>query len=354
MNVELGIIEGFYGKPWSWVERADAVTALAPHGYRFFLYAPKDDQFLRKRWRERHPDHELAALATLGAACRKRGVRLGLGLSPYELYRDFNAPARQALAAKLKSLDETGADDLAILFDDMRGDRTDLARQQAEIVEFVASRTGASRLIVCPTYYTDDPSLDHFFGPRPQGYLRELGGLLDKAIAIQWTGPKVCSLEFSPEHLERVTEQMGRKPFLWDNYPVNDGARMSRYLHLRAFTGRPAAIGRHISAHGVNPASQPMLSRIPAMTLSMSYSDGSAYDERAAFRKAARAILGEALADAVEQDLPAFQDQGLDKLGAQRPALRERYAGFDHPGAREIVAWLDGAYAVAGETAPTA
>jgi hyaluronoglucosaminidase len=33
--VELGIIEGYYGKPWTWAERADTIAFLAPHGYRF-------------------------------------------------------------------------------------------------------------------------------------------------------------------------------------------------------------------------------------------------------------------------------------------------------------------------------
>jgi len=150
-----------------------------------------------------------------------------------------------------------------------------------------------------------------------------------------------------------VAEEIGRKPFLWDNYPVNDGPRMSKFLHLRAFTGRPAAIGRHISAHGVNPASQSVLSLIAAMTLSLSYAGGPAYDAHAAFRKAARAVLGDALAELVEQDLPAFQDRGLDRLGAERAALRERYAGVDHPAAREIVAWLDGVYSVGPHTVPT-
>ena len=50
--------------------------------------------------------------------------------------------------------------------------------------------------------------------------------------------------------------------------------RMSQHLHLRAFTGRPAAIGQHLAAHGINPASQPVLSRIPALTLAESYAHG--------------------------------------------------------------------------------
>ena len=50
MIPELGIIEGFFGRPWSWTERADAVRFLRPHGYSFYLYAPKADSWLRRRW----------------------------------------------------------------------------------------------------------------------------------------------------------------------------------------------------------------------------------------------------------------------------------------------------------------
>ena len=108
-----------------------------------------------------------------------------------------------------------------------------------------------------------------------------------------WTGEEVCAREYSPGHLARVADQLGRKPFLWDNYPVNDGARMSQHLHLRGFTGRPAAIGDHLAAHGINLASQPVLSRIPALTLAESYATGDGYEYGAAFERAARAVLGD-------------------------------------------------------------
>jgi hypothetical protein len=48
----------------------------------------------------------------------------------------------------------------------------------------------------------------------------------------------------------------------------------------------------------------------------------------------------------LEEDLYALQDLGLDRLGEERQRLRERYARLGHPMAREIVRWLDGAYAV--------
>jgi hyaluronoglucosaminidase len=235
----------------------------------------------------------------------------------------------------------------------MRGDEPDLADRQIEIVEWAAGRTGADRVIVCPTYYSDDPVLDRVFGARPTGYLERLGEGLDPGIQLFWTGEEVVSREFSTAHLQRVGEQLGRKPFLWDNYPVNDGQRMSQYLHLRAFTGRPAAVRDHVAAHGVNPALQPTLSRIPALTLVESYRRGADYAYGEAFRRAAAAVLGYDLARLVWEDLLTLQDVGLDRLGEREGPLRDRYGSLEHPAAREIMAWLNGEYRITDEIVQT-
>ncbi|MEQ8949285.1 beta-N-acetylglucosaminidase domain-containing protein [Parvibaculum sp.] len=354
MTPELGTIEGFYGRPWDWEARAAHVTALAPHGYGFYLYAPKADAFLRRRWSEPHPESESGHLAALAAHCRREGVRFGVGLSPYELYLGFDEATREALARKLHELDEIGIDDLAILFDDMRGDLPGLAEKQIEIVDFAAERSKAGRLIVCPSYYTDDPILDRVFGERPANYLETLGSVLDPSIEIFWTGPRVCSKEITADHLVRVGETLKRKPFIWDNYPVNDGQRMSPFLHLRGFTGRGPDIGDWISAHGVNPAAQPWLSRIPMLTLEAVYMEDTGYDADAAFRAAAEAVAGPELARLIEADLELLQDKGLDGLSEKEPAaLRDRYAAVDHPCAREVIQWLDGHWRITNETVLT-
>ena len=345
MTPELGLIEGFFGLPWSWEERRDTMRFLAPHGYRFYLYAPKADAYLRRDWQAPHPQEEMAALSGFAADCRAAGVRFGIGLTPFELHLHDGDGWQAPLAAKLRMLDEAGADDLAILFDDMRGDVPDLAARQAAIVHFAAERSGATRILTCPSYYSDDPILDLAFGRRPDGYLKDLGRLLDPAIEIMWTGEEVCSSEITPGHLARVAETLRRKPFLWDNYPVNDGARMSQHLHLRAFTGR-RGIGGHVSGHGINPASQAVLSRIPALTLAESYKAGDAYQYGAAFDRAAETVLGAELARRLRLDLLTLQDRGKDRLGDRLHTLRTRYAAYDHQAAREIVAWLDGKWDV--------
>lgn len=353
MDTELGLIEGYYGRQWSWLEREESVAALAPHGYRFFLYAPKPDPYLRRRWQEPHPEESVRALARLGGVCREHDVRFGIGLSPYEAYLDFDSAAREALTRKLTFFDELGVHDVALLFDDMRGDVPDLAERQLEIVRFALERTGAPRVIVCPSYYSDDPVLDRVFGGRPPDYLRRLGQGLDPAVEIFWTGEEVVSREYSVAHLDRVAGELRRRPFLWDNYPVNDGQRMSQYLHLRAFTGRPAAIASHIAGHGINVALQPTLNRVPALTLPMSYERGPAYAYGAAFEEAAKQVLGDELGAMLRDDLLTLQDVGLDRLGEKEARLRERWQDVDHPAAREIVAWLDGEYRITDEIVHT-
>lgn len=353
LKPELGIIEGFYGKPWSWSDRKESVSFLAPYGYRFYMYAPKADVFLRRRWQESHPDAYAKEMESFAAHCRDTGVRFGVGLSPYELFNSFDDESRTALSKKLAFFDSIGAEDVAILFDDMRGDVPDLAKKQIEIIHWVAERTRASRVITCPSYYSDDPILDRVFGQRPEGYLEELGNDLQLDIEIFWTGEEVISRQFSPGHLKRVTALLQRKPFLWDNYPVNDGQRMSQYLHLRGFTGRPAASANHIAAHGINPALQSTLGRIPAMTLSDSYRLGDDYQYAEAFKHACHEVLGSELGELVREDLLTLQDIGLDRLADKEAVLRSRYSGIDHPGAREIIAWLDGEYRITDEIVQT-
>jgi hypothetical protein len=343
MVLELGVIEGYFGRPWSHEDRKQVVTGLRDLGYCFFHYAPKADAYLRRRWRDPHPSAALGELAELSSHCRRLGLRFGVGLSPYELYRDFSNSAKADFAAKILALDEVGLDDLAILFDDMRGDVPDLAAREAEIVHTALEATRATRVVMCPTYYSDDRMLDVVFGERPAGYLDDLGSRLDPRVGVYWTGEEICSRQFSAGHLARVAEALRRKPTLWDNYPVNDGPCMSRFLHLRGFTGRPSVIGTHIAGHAINPALQPHLSLIPAATLAASYRDGAAYCYMSAFRTAARTLAGADLADMLERDLHALQDRGLDQLGEDCDLLRQRYATVDRPIAAEVVRWLDGA-----------
>lgn len=351
--MDLGIVEGYFGPAWSWAARTETMQFLAGHGFRRFIYAPKADPYLRRRWRERYPEAELAHIAAFADTCRAAGVRFGIGLTPFEAHLGDEADAFAALAVKLDELGAVGIDDFALLFDDMKGDLPDLAARQLRMTAFCAESMRAGRLIMCPSYYSDDPILDRVFGQRPANYLSDLGRGLDPAIDVFWTGTKVCSTSYDIADMERIAEEMRRKPFLWDNYPVNDGPRMSKHLHLRAFTGRPASLADVCAGHAINPALQPQLTRIPAATLAASYRLGSRYDAEAAFAATAETVLGTELATLMIADAPALQDLGLDAPEVQRHSWQARYGAIAHPAAQEIVCWLDGAYGVSAELVQT-
>ncbi len=337
MQSRTGVIEGFFGREWTWQERADYAAFLAQHGYSYYIYAPKGDRHLRQDWSLPWPAETAEQVRGLRQAYKAAGVEFGVGLSPFDVQQNYNDQARTDLMKKVEELNGYELDILCVLFDDMKGDVPNLAQTQADIVHRLAEKTNASHLICCPSYYSTDPVLERVFGKMPENYLEDLGRLLDPSVDIFWTGPLVCSVDYPREHLKETAQLLGRKPFLWDNYPVNDGAKKCNHLHLKAFRAHP--IADLIAGHAVNPMNQPWLSRLPLSTLRASYGDD--YRPEAAWSQSLEQVG--ALGSALEQDLERFHDQGL--LEIDTASLAKKYRDQpDSPYRKEILEWLEGGY----------
>jgi len=333
----LGVVEGFYGKPWEWSERRAYAAYLRDLGLNTFLYAPKSDAFLRKRWRESWPTSERQQLEQTAREYQRCGLRWGVGLSPYALYASYSAEAKQALRDKVREIEDTGCSLLALLFDDMPGNAAGLAAMQAEIVADVCHWRNIGSVLLCPTYYSLDAALEKHFGPRPPDYWAELGRLVDPQVQIFWTGNKVVSRTISSEDLAAISAQFRRRPLLWDNYPVNDGAAMVEYLHLAPLAGRSTDLAAATSGHLCNPMNQPRLSRYPLGGLATLY--GGAAPSLAS-------LYSSRLARLLSRDCTRFQYEGLGKLDQyEREILVAEYSACDDPAAREVVDWLNGRYA---------
>jgi hyaluronoglucosaminidase len=341
----LGVVEGFFGRQWSWQARQDYAQFLATQGCNSYIYAPKNDVWLRKQWQVPFPQPHLDALRALRDRYRLHAVDFGIGLSPFELYKDFSQQKRDLLQLKLQQIDALAPDTLCILFDDMMGDLQDLAAAQLAIMDFVMTHSSAKRFAICPTYYSDDPLLTRYFGEQPEHYLEDIGRNLDADVEVFWTGPKVISTAYPADHLREVADRLCRKPLLWDNYPVNDAKRLTSFLHLRPFTGRDSELRELVSGHIANPMNQPCLSQLPLHTLSAVYTQQQATPEHL-FVAACNALCPPALAQALLQDAELFQVAGLDSFDAfTRERLLRKYGAFGHPMADEVCAWLRGEYA---------
>jgi hyaluronoglucosaminidase len=340
MAFRLGVVEGFFGRQWTWEARREYAPFLATHGCNSYVYAPKNDAWLRKQWQAPFPGTHLDALATLARHYAAHKVDFGIGLSPFELYKNFSPSNRGLLRAKLDQINAVAPDTLCILFDDMMGDLRELAHTQLEIMDFVTTHSTARRFVICPTYYSYDPLLVRHFGAQPEHYLEDIGAGLDATIEIFWTGPKVISSEYPRAHLLEVTDKLRRKPLLWDNYPVNDAKRLAPFLHLKP-AHRDVELRELTSGHLANPMNQAWLSQLPVYALAALHSG-----KPATFTYACQALCSPALSQALQQDVEKFQTAGLDSLdAADKEQLLRKYAGFGYPMAEEVCAWLRGEYA---------
>jgi hypothetical protein len=345
-TASLGIIEGFFGRSWSWEDRKKYAQFLALNEYDFYIYAPKNDKNLRTQWQTDWPMEIKKALADLRQVYRAANVQFGIGLSPHEIYLDNSSNQRAQLDLRINQINQLEPDILCILFDDMRGDLPGLAQIQIDIAHQAAELSNAKKIIFCPTYYSFDPVLERVFGAMPEHYWRTFAQQLDKSIDMFWTGEKVCSTNYPAAHLAQVTELIGRKPFLWDNYPVNDGAVKSNLLQLRAFDQGHSQLADKVAGHAVNPMNQPWLSQIPLASLPLAYREKENYSADIAFTRICNNLCGDVLAKQLQQDIHHLQDLGLKKISQQeRRALHATYAQFaNSPYAHEIIAWLNDEY----------
>jgi hyaluronoglucosaminidase len=342
LHIPAGVIEGFFGRPWGWPARFGAVEFLREYGFGFYIYAPKGDPYLRRKWREPMPADTLEHLAVLGSRSRECGIDFGIGLTPFEIYLRYDAAARERLRAKVLELNETGADTLAILFDDMRGDVPGIAELQARVIAEICGWSSARRFMVCPTYYSYDARLTREFGAPPKAYLEDLGRLLDPRIDCFWTGEKIISNGYSAQHLIDVAADLRRKPFIWDNHIANDAKTRTNHVYLDP---GPWSLAVDAAAGlAVNPMNQPHLSRIALLGYRHLLRVGP--DLRSALSGIYRELAGPRLAELLSEDLDFLQNEGLSRLDeVTRRRLLERYeSATGNPYADEVAAFLRGEY----------
>src|SRR5687768_3688998 len=77
-----GVIEGFYGQPWTRAERFELFDWMAASGLNTYLYAPKDDLKHRALWREGYSASEQEGLREIIVRCKNHKLGFVYGLSP--------------------------------------------------------------------------------------------------------------------------------------------------------------------------------------------------------------------------------------------------------------------------------
>jgi hyaluronoglucosaminidase len=300
-----GVIEGFYGNPWTHEQRLDCVRFIGRRGMDTFVYGPKDDPYVRRRWHEPYGPDELDRLTELVEAGGEVGVSIGYAISPGLSVHYASEVDRARLLAKLEQVAGVGVTTFALLLDDLppvlahdddRAAYADIAEAHAAFASAVAGGMAPGRrLAVCPLVY-------HGRGDEP--YLARLAASLDPAVDILWTGRSICSPLLEADEARRFAATTGRPPLFWDNYPVNDVA-MIWELHIGPYRGRDVglpAVSRGILA---NPMELPEASKIPLATIADYLSDPEGYDPEASLTRAIGDVAGDGSPDG-GRDASAF------------------------------------------------
>ncbi|MCB9158313.1 MAG: beta-N-acetylglucosaminidase domain-containing protein [Caldilineaceae bacterium] len=287
-----GIVEGFYGRPWTHDERLDMFAFMAAHGLNGYIYAPKDDALHRDNWRAPYDGDALARFKALADAARAHGIRFTFAVSP-GLDLRYSAPDDlETLTAKLQPLCDLGISSFGIFFDDVPTELThpadraryrDLGEAQADFLARVQIRCANLHLMTVPTFYCGEPDIP---------YLHALGAMPPE-IDIMWTGPAICSHALTGAHMQAVADVLRRPALVWDNYPVNDAAMVAD-LHIGPYRNRDAALP--VRGIYVNPMSLVQASKLPLATFARYCADTRAYVPEAAWQDAADDLLGPELA----------------------------------------------------------
>ncbi|MBI2998579.1 MAG: beta-N-acetylglucosaminidase domain-containing protein [Deltaproteobacteria bacterium] len=114
-----GIVEGFFGPPWSMSHRAAMFQFAAKRGMNTYLYAPKDDPYHRERWREPYPESEWKELLKLIRLARERRIDFVYGFHPGKGLHFAAAEPVDIMLTKAQRFYDAGVRTFAILFDDI-------------------------------------------------------------------------------------------------------------------------------------------------------------------------------------------------------------------------------------------
>ena len=77
-----GVIEGFYGNPWSHEDRLRQFEFYGKHRLNIYVYGPKDDPYHRAHWRDPYPEAEAAKLKALVEAAHRNKVQFVWTIHP--------------------------------------------------------------------------------------------------------------------------------------------------------------------------------------------------------------------------------------------------------------------------------
>lgn len=218
-----GVVEGFYGEPWSHPVRLSLIDFYGRNKMNVYLYGPKDDPYHSSpNWRLPYPEEQANKIKELVEACNRNYVEFVWAIHPGKDIK-WDEEDYQNLLRKFNAMYDLGVRSFSIFFDDIKGEGTRPSKQVALLnrlnKDFVKAKGDVANLSVCPTDYSR-----LWANPSPEGSLAIYGRTLDPDIDVMYTGDVVCS-DLTKDTMAFLNSRIQRPGFYWWNFPVNDYCR---------------------------------------------------------------------------------------------------------------------------------
>ena len=235
-----GFIEGYYGNPWSNADRAELMRFGGDLKLNQYFFAPKDDPYHNKKWRELYPEEKLAEIRELARVGNQSKTRYVWTIHPFMNNRirfGNEAHYQEDLAtikAKFTQLMKVGVREFGILADDAPspvGGYNSYNRLMKDMTDWLTEMQGTysglrKEMIFVPGQY---------WGNGREDELKSLNENLPSSTSMTLTGGKIWG-EVSESFLSTLKNNLsaGGKTYrpvsLWINWPVTDNSKQHLIL----------------------------------------------------------------------------------------------------------------------------
>ena len=204
---KIGVVEGYYGEISKFDDRKKIIESLNKYNLNFYLYAAKEDPFLRSHLDIEYTKEWLSAFRSFVNFSTDLSVEIGVGLAPVK------TAYLSGLKEKIKIFSEQGVKSISILFDDIEGGFC--FEKKLEIFNDVKTSFSVISFDFCPTVYATeliDKDKNH------NEYFNDFMKYFPKSNNFFWTGDKVISLEMSENCQSSLFGFNNENIYIWDNY----------------------------------------------------------------------------------------------------------------------------------------
>ena len=235
-----GFIEGYYGNPWSNADRAELMRYGGDLKLTQYFFAPKDDPYHNKKWRELYPEEKLAEIRELARVGNQNKTRYVWTIHPFMNNRirfgndaDYQKDL-ETIKAKFTQLMDVGVREFGILADDAPspvGGYNSYNRLMKDMTDWLTEKQATyvglrKEMIFVPGQY---------WGNGREDELKSLNENLPTSTSMTLTGGKIWG-EVSESFLSNLKNNLtaGGKTYrpvsLWINWPVTDNSKQHLIL----------------------------------------------------------------------------------------------------------------------------